>query len=126
MERLKLDTPYITLYLEDGIMYGLYKDGIRISLEIAKQVVQDRVTFCAGHSYPTMGTLKGGVILERDAREYFGTSEAVEGMTKMALLTDSLFTKVISNWYLNLSNPLVPTKVFTDKDDAVKWLKEIK
>jgi hypothetical protein len=38
-------------------------------------------------------------------------------------LTDSPVTKIMLNFYLTISRPLIPTKMFTDKNQALEFLK---
>lgn len=120
----KIQNPYIDLSIQDGIVIGIYKKDLKIDLEIAKQIVSDRVLLCDGKKYPTLGKISGNTSMGREVREYFGTTESVQGMTKMALVIDSRLTKVLYNWYVNLSKPLVPTRAFTDEQEAIVWLKE--
>jgi len=34
--------------------------------------------------------------------------------------------KIIVNFFLSISKPNVPTKLFTNKEDAIKWLQQFK
>jgi len=41
-----------------------------------------------------------------------------------AILIDSRISSYFANLFLKFSKPKVPTRLFTNEDDAVKWLKE--
>ena len=41
-----------------------------------------------------------------------------------AILIDSKISSYFANIYLKFSQPKVPTRLFTNEDEAVKWLKE--
>ena len=41
-----------------------------------------------------------------------------------AIIVDSKLSSYFANIYLKFSNPKVPTRLFTQEDEAVKWLHE--
>ena len=118
----KLDTPYISLRIEDGIMYGKWKN-IHITLPIARETVSERIRFSEGVSYPALidaSALKGG---DKEAREYLA-KEGSELIKAGALLVNSIFTKTLVNVFMLINKPPVPTKMFTDEEKAKEWLKQ--
>lgn len=42
-----------------------------------------------------------------------------------AIVNDSLSIKLLGNFYIRMNKPIVPTKVFSDVDTAIKWLKTV-
>lgn len=57
-----------------------------------------------------------------EARKYTTTEEASEYSLANAVLIDSLPKKLIFNFYLKINTPLVETKGFNSKEEAMKWL----
>lgn len=51
------------------------------------------------------------------------TEEAIDGIEKIALISDSLFTTFLVNTYFKIKQPKVPTKIFNNKEEALRWLK---
>lgn len=41
-----------------------------------------------------------------------------------ALVIESKISSFFANLYLNFNRPKTPTRLFTNEDDAIKWLKE--
>jgi hypothetical protein len=41
-----------------------------------------------------------------------------------AILVESVFGNYFANLFMKLSKPKVPTKLFTNEEDAIAWLKE--
>jgi hypothetical protein len=59
----------------------------------------------------------------RDARNYL----AQEGnllVTAGALLTESIYAKMLGNIFLAINQPKIPARLFSDKAAAIKWLKK--
>jgi hypothetical protein len=46
-------------------------------------------------------------------------------VTGIAVLTESTLQKTMANLYLTVSRPQLPTRLFTDEDEALGWLIEI-
>ena len=42
-----------------------------------------------------------------------------------AILINSLANKILSDFYIRVFKPVVPTKVFTDEERAIKWLMDL-
>ena len=61
---------------------------------------------------------------DHDARAY-GNSEAVRSITTaMAMLTDSLLSVILGNFFIGINRPDYPTKLFKCPEKAIEWLKE--
>lgn len=65
-----------------------------------------------------------------DTRELKGASREVRKMAASdpmntaaaAMLVNSAITKILANVFMKFNKPSYPTKIFTKKDDAIKWL----
>ena len=44
----------------------------------------------------------------------------------VGILIESPVTRILTNFYLTISKPLTPTKLFTDKDEAIAYLESYK
>lgn len=111
-------------WLEDGVLFFIYKPGTSMNLEAAKQVVKDRLEVQRGESYPVFCDMRGIKDSDKPARDYLA-KEGSSLVRSVAVLTDSPVTKIMLNFYLTISRPLVPTKMFTDKDQAIEYLKHL-
>lgn len=64
--------------------------------------------------------LKG---VNKTARNYAAKAEeAKEDMENVAAIIDSGLSKVIGNFFLRFSKPLVTTRLFTKEDQAREWV----
>lgn len=111
------------LRLENGIIYGEYFPNTVITLELAKQAVQDRYSLTKGVSYPVLADAINLKLVDDEARSYLGSEEACKYITALAIVTDKPISNLFANVYLKWDKPPVPTKLFTDKTKALRWLK---
>ena len=61
-----------------------------------------------------------------EARTYYSVSEYSKFRYADALVIESLATRLVTNFYLSIDKPPVPSKMFTAKEDAMTWLLEQK
>ena len=122
MERIEND--FIKLWIDNGIMFGKYKPDVLIDIKAAKKVVEDRIRLAKGVDYPTLGFLDDLSNVTKEARDFFSHDDGVKNMKKLALLTGSPISKMFGNFFLKISKPTIPTRLFTRQEDALVWLKE--
>ena len=53
----------------------------------------------------------------------YGAAQYRPHVAGSAILTGSVFNVYFANLFMKFSKPKVPTKLFTNEDDAVAWLK---
>ncbi len=56
------------------------------------------------------------------ARDYYAGPEPPKAITAVAILTTSSIGKMVANLFLSLTKPVLPTKMFTDFEEAKNWL----
>jgi hypothetical protein len=120
----KVETPYISMWMdEEGFICCQYAKDLHLSLEAAISIVESRIFFAKGNSYPLLIDMRGIKSTTKKAREYMATIGAT--LVKAgALITGSAVNKTIGNIFLSIDKPLVPTKLFTNEESARQWLRE--
>ncbi|WP_462282046.1 DUF7793 family protein [Salinivirga cyanobacteriivorans] len=63
------------------------------------------------------------VFVDSKVRNY-GAAQYRPHVAGSAILTGSVFNVYFANLFLKFSKPKVPTKMFSDEDAAIAWLKE--
>lgn len=118
-----LETPYMKLWKQESILFCSYSDKLNVDLKIAKHCVKSRLDFSEGASYPVLIRLQGVCSITKEARDYFG-EEGSKFIKAGALIIISPLTKILGNIFLNINQPKVPTRIFTNEKDAIEWLKK--
>jgi hypothetical protein len=60
--------------------------------------------------------------INQEARDYIATAESSDYTLANAINIDTLAKKIVFNFLLRFSHPIVPTKAFSSKDEAFAWL----
>ena len=121
---MELDTPFVHISITDKILVGTYKKNLRINLEIAKEIVHARLSFTAGKKMPSMIISQGVVSIDKPAREYLVSDEAIEGLAASAIIINSTFSSFLGNFFLTVYKTKMPVKIFADIASAEKWLQQ--
>lgn len=120
----ELETPYVHFKMRDKLLIATFKKGLKIYLDIAKEIVSDRLSFTEGKTTVAMVYNQGVVSLDKNARDFFSSPEGNKNLKAGAIMLDSSFTAVLANFFLSVNKPNIPARLFTDSDKAIQWLKK--
>lgn len=121
VEEDKMVTPYATIWREGAFMRAKFADQLDLTLEIAKSIVEARIYYSKGKSYPLLVDVRGLRSTTRDARLYMATIGTT--LTEAAaLITGSSLNRYIVNVFITIDKPSVPAKMFTNEARAKEWL----
>jgi len=120
-----LDTAFIHYVLQGDLLTGTYKKTHKITLEMAKDIVKQRLDF-TGHQ-PVRGLIfnEGVRSVEKKARDYFA-SEGSEGLLAVAYVVENKFNSFIINFFLAATKSRFPVRIFSKKESAIKWLEQFR
>jgi hypothetical protein len=110
--------------LEDGIIFGYYTEKTAIDMELAKKGVEMRKSLCAGLARPLLIDLRNVSSASPEAKKYLASNESVQEITAGVLLVESTVTKNLGNLFFSIFKPEIPKKIFTDKEEAIRWLQQ--
>ena len=111
----------------NGVIHGVYHPNLEtIDLRTAQKLVRDRKEISCGKTLPVYIDLSRFVSITKDAREFMASSEAVEGLSAVGILLKTWIHKSIANFWYSINKPKVPTKMFNEKEDVLKWLESFK
>ena len=112
---------------DPNIIIGVYKPKLEIDLNVAKELVDNRIDFTNGHDHYILVDFTNVKSVTKEARDYMNDPNGgLRGLLAGAFLSNSLVTTLFINMYLRINQPTVPAKFFTKKDEALNWLKSLK
>ena len=127
VDRQDQNSEYVHLVLEDGILIAEYAKDLEITLAIAEDCVKRRLTLVDQKSYPTLADITHIKGTDKEAREYLSSDMAMQGVSAGAILVSSAFSTMIGNFYLKIAyDKPIPTRLFSEKSKAIKWLQRYK
>ena len=112
---------------EDDIIFFKYSPKLEMSIDVAKEIVANRLEYCARKPSYTLIDFTNVKSVTKEARDYMNDPEGgLKGILGGAFLSANVVATLFVNLYLKVSNPTIPAKFFTDRNDALNWLKKIK
>lgn len=127
MRESYLENDFVEFWIEGGIIYNRYKPDVSIiTIEIAKKIVEDRLKVSNGITRPGFIDLTNAISIDKQSRRYFSMGESMKYLSASAIVVNNEITKLGGNIYIRIDKPRIPTKLFTDKMLAVKWLEQFK
>jgi len=121
-----IDNEYNKIWIENDIMFAEYKPNTFVTLEMAKRQVKDRLELARGRAYPICGSIVNLEKVANDAREFLGTEKANQGVICFAIVTANPLQKMFGNFYLNFRKSKIPMRLFTNREDAIRWINQNK
>lgn len=121
MKKTLFDDAYVTIESEKGIVIGIFKTDF-VDIKVAEHLVNKRVEITNNKSCALLADIKRVKNVTKEARDFFASEKGCVGIIATALLIDSPLGSMIGNFYINISRPLRPVKIFVDESKAKKWL----
>jgi hypothetical protein len=117
---------YTVSLRSDGIMQVDIKPEVEITVEEIKAGVEVIRELGGGEQFPIL-FLAGEYSLPSDqARSFLAKSTSKIYALAEAYVINSFPQKIVGNFYLKVNKPKRPTKIFTNEEDAVEWLKSFR
>ena len=121
------ETEYSKMEIREGIFYGSHKANVEINLAIAKKILEDRIVYCEGYSFPSLVYDEGLHSIDKPAREYLSSIKGCEGLKAIAIVTNrSFYFRVMASFIMKVTTQPVPVKIFEEERAPLIWLEKYK
>jgi hypothetical protein len=121
-----VENPYAEIWFENGVIYTVFKPNTVITMEVAERVTEDRIKVSEGRTLPIFIDLRNMVSTENAARAYMASKSAQKFISAGAILINNEIHRLLTNLWLKIDRPIIPTKSFTEKEKALQWLERYK
>lgn len=113
------------MQLEDGVFHVVFEKDINMTLECARVVLKQRLKMSEFKDYPLYVDIRGILSIDRNARKYLSSNEGTKNALAAAIHVNNPISKFLGNLFIRVDKPEKPTKLFTDKKNALAWLKKL-
>lgn len=112
---------------EDDILLFKYSPRLEMTIDVAKEIVRSRLEYCHGECMYVLIDATNIKSATKEARDYMNSLEGgLKGVLGGAFLSNNVVATLAINLFIKVSNLPIPAKFFTNKDDAIKWLRKIR
>src|SRR4051812_48963225 len=108
---------------ENGIVRAVQQPnrGTQI-LEDAVENIEVTKTILKGSRAPLFCDYRLVQGQTRGCQMYYAGTETAKAVIACAILIESPHSKLLTNFYLGLRKPIIPTRLFTSESEAFDWL----
>lgn len=122
----KIETETALFFYEEDVLNIIFKDGADVSLEDARANLKARKEIQKEEKVKVFSDVSNVWQVSEQARKFFASSKVTDLNIAMALLTNSLTGKLLTNFFIKFNKPTTPTKMFNSKEKALAWLATFK
>lgn len=120
--KISIDKSEVFL-LEDGILENHIKSMSHIEESDIWAIKKANISLTNGKPYCILVTAGHLSSISKEAKELTASKDFAQNTVAKAFLVDSLGHKTVGNLYLKINKPHIKTKVFTNRELAIDWLR---
>jgi hypothetical protein len=106
----------------DGMVQLVLAPQVPIGLEDAAAATEAMARLTGGRRRPLLVNTRDSGPLDRPARTEF--TSRVDLVSAVALVVGAPLSRMMGNFFLNVSRPEYPVRLFDDEASALAWLQE--
>lgn len=125
MKLTHFQNDYMTLNIQQGIVHVYYKKNITIDIKAAEIIVRDRLQFQDHLSYPILCNISDVNYADHSAIKYLADNGSLLAKA-VTLLSNDARHYSMGNYFVQVHEPYIPTKIFRDKEEALLFLHQFK
>lgn len=118
--------PHGRIWLEKGIVFTEYPPEYKMTLELAREGVEERLSISGGVTRPLLADVRNLKRVDDAAMKFLASEEAVQYLSAIAIVKETPIQNLFANFYLKFDKPRVPTRLFSAMDKALRWLELFK
>lgn len=125
MIKAEIDTRVSSIQLdEENVLYVRIKPDSAITLSDAEETTNAIVKLVDQYKQPMVLLIntQGTKSMAAEARQHLGNAQAGQVLAR-AIVLGSPVSRAIASFFLKVNKPLIPSKMFTDDNEALDWLK---
>lgn len=116
-----IENNWAEFWINNGLLFFVYKPQIVLDIKAAKKIVSARLKLQNERRLPILCDARGVKFTEKQARDYFANEGSAMAIA-VAFLINPPLSEGIAEFYMSTSKPVVPTKIFTNRDEALNYL----
>lgn len=100
------------------------KEGLEISEKTLHTIFTEAAKLAGNESYAFLADMRKQVSSSPSARRYGAKNPFQKNHLAYALLAENLAEVMLSNFFIKVNRPAVPSRLFRDEESAINWLEK--
>lgn len=119
----EIETSTSIIYFKDEILYIEFKEDCTVRLSDIDEIINVREEIQKDKKVLVLVDIRNLWQADKDAREKASAPAMIDFNIALAILSNSLPTRILGNFYMKFNQPNVPTKMFNSEEEALEWLR---
>ena len=125
MQQTEYKTSTATIrIIEPNIFHNYVHKNTTITIKNILELKNINLKLANGHPYALLISKGEFSTIPPLIRELVSSEKFVGNTIAKALLTNSVADKIIGRFYVKINKPAIKTKLFTNKEKSIIWLKQ--
>ena len=107
--------------LKNGVVVIEIDDYVTVEVDDIREIVRMQGELTGHKKLPVVTAPSEFTSISKEARHFMSGNDAAKYTSADAFIIRSLAQKILADFYLRFQNPVVPTKVFRNKEEAIEW-----
>jgi hypothetical protein len=125
-EAVSSQTEIAYLSRRGDVIMAEVKENVNISVEKMNALLQEAVRIAGFKKYFVIVDARAGFHSEADVRDYYVDNDYAKYRYADAFIVKSLAVRLMVNFYISFNKPAIPTKTFTNPEQAIQWINELR
>lgn len=117
-----INTRASTIYIWDNVLYIIFKKDVEVELQDINEIIAKRNEILKQDKINVLVDIRELWQANKAARERSASDDMISRAHAIAILSNSLPTRLLANFYMKFVKEKVPTKMFNEKSEALDWL----
>ena len=110
--------------LEPNLLENKILDGFTLDVGDVEELKKLNIAMTEDGHYAILVIFGHLSEVTKGARELIASKEFQRNTVAKSLLVNNIGHRLLGNFYLSVNKPYIKTRLFTDRDVAIIWLKE--
>lgn len=120
-----VENEYYKLWIENGLLYSVFKEPTDMTLEVAKSAIELRHSISDNEYQYWCMDLRNLKDTSDEAKKYIDEN-GEEYLCACAMVVNSHLKKFLVSIFNRMKKRKFPVEIFSSKTDAVNWLNKLK
>ncbi|MBL7922115.1 MAG: hypothetical protein JNJ40_17505 [Bacteroidia bacterium] len=122
-QKKTISSKFEVTLLEDAVIEIYIKSGIVAETEDLEELKKISSEIAGNKPYVILVTSGELSSFSKEARELSASKTFITNAKAKAIIVDSIAKKIIGNFYLKVNKPYLHTKLFSEREKALQWLR---
>lgn len=123
MKQVRLFKEFGQLEYENRILSVRISEGLELTEQILETIFLEGDKLAEGSRFCVLADVRNNVSSSSEARKYGAKNEHTRNHIAYAMLADTTAVILLSNFFIKVNRPAIPTRLFKKEDEALTWLK---